>query len=124
MLAIARFPRLLLKEYRPIRAANRPPVGLAPDPASRERCGRGSGGLVTGLSGLAQATGAAWVASVGAGFEGELEPGNGGERMRGETTDGPGFQVSGAKPPGLASDPYSKPIANRLPWLVQHYLWN
>src|SRR5205823_5315700 len=105
-------------------AANRPPVDLAPDPAERERFVRGSGGLVTGLSGLAQATGAVWVASVRDGFEGELELGNGGEPMMVETTDGSRFQVSWVNPPRLVYDLYYNTIANPLLWFVQHYLWN
>ena len=81
MLAIEQYTRRLLRDFYPIVAANRPPVDLAPDPAERERFVRGAGGLVTGLSGLAQATGAVWVASVRDGFEGELELGDGGEPM-------------------------------------------
>src|SRR5213080_1775412 len=88
MLAIEQYTRRLLKDFHPIVAANRPPVDLAPDAGDGERFVRGSGGLVTGLSGLAQATGAVWVASVRDGFEGELELGNGGEPMMVETTDG------------------------------------
>src|ERR1700682_6260129 len=124
MLAIEQYTRRLLKYSYPIIAANRPPVDLAPDPADRERFVRGSGGLVTGLSGLAQATGAVWVASVRDGFEGELELGDGGGPMMVETTDGSRFQVSWVNPPRLAYDLYYNTIANPLLWFVQHYLWN
>jgi len=124
MLAIEQYTRRLLKDFYPIVAANRPPVDLAPDPVDRERFVRGSGGLVTGLSGLAQATGAVWVACVRDGFEGELELGNGGEPMMVETTDGSRFQVSWVNPPRLAYDLYYNTIANPLLWFVQHYLWN
>src|SRR5260370_4622654 len=124
MLAIEQYTRRLLKDFHPIVAANRPPVDLAPDPAERERFVRGAGGLVTGLSGLAQATGAVWVASVRGGFEGELDLGSGGEPMMLETTDGSRFQVSWVNPPSLAYDLYYNTIANPLLWFVQHYLWN
>src|SRR6202165_3703694 len=124
MLAMEQYTRRLLRDFYPIVAANRPPVDLAPDPADRERFVRGSGGLVTGLSGLAQATGAVWVASVRDGFEGELELGEGGEPMLVETTDGSRFQVSWVNPPRLAYDLYYNTIANPLLWFVQHYLWN
>src|SRR2546425_2616474 len=124
MLAIEQYTRRLLKDFYPIVAANRPPVDVAQDPADRERFVRGSGGLVTGLSGLAQATGAVWVASVRDGFLGELELGNGGEPMMVETTDGSRFQVSWVNPPRLAYDLYYNTIANPLLWFVQHYLWN
>src|SRR5260370_1615056 len=124
MLAIEQYTRRLLKDFHPIVAANRPPVDLAPDPAERERFVRGAGGLVTGLSGLAQATGAVWVASGGGGVEAELEWGSGGEPMMLETTDGSRFQVSWVNPPSLAYDLYYNTIANPLLWFVQHYLWN
>jgi trehalose 6-phosphate synthase len=124
MLAIEQYTRRLLKEFHPIVAANRPPVDLAPEPADRERFVRGAGGLVTGLSGLAQATGAVWVASARGGFEGELELGSGGEPMLLETTDGSRFQVSWVNPPSMAYDLYYNTIANPLLWFVQHYLWN
>src|SRR5436189_6160894 len=125
MLAIEQYTRRLLKDFHPIVAANRPPVDLAPDAAGdRERFVRGSGGLVTGLSGLAQATGAVWVASARDGFEGELDLGSGGEPMVVETSDGARFQVSWVNPPRLAYDLYYNTIANPLLWFVQHYLWN
>src|SRR5436309_14513895 len=78
MLAIEQYTRRLLKDFHPIVAANRPPVDLAPDVGDRERFVRGSGGLVTGLSGLAQATGAVWVSSARDGVQGEVCPGTGG----------------------------------------------
>ena len=80
MLAIEQYTRRLLKDFYPIIAANRPPVDPAPEGGERDRYVRGAGGLVTGLSGLAQATGAVWVASIRDGFE-ELGVGGGGEPM-------------------------------------------
>src|ERR1700736_1583092 len=124
MLAIEQYTRRRLQSLHPIRSANRPPVDLAPDPADRERFVRGSGGLVTGLSGLAQATGAVWVACVRDGFEGELDLGDGGEPMMVETTDASRFQVSGVTPHRLSYYLYYNTIANPLLWFVQHYLWN
>src|SRR2546423_5632647 len=124
MLAIEQYTRRLLKDFHPVVAANRPPVDLAPDAGDRERFVRGAGGLVTGLSGLAQATGAVGVAPMRDGFEGGLELGRGGEPMMGETPDGSRFQVSGVTPPRLAYDLYYNTIANPLLWFVQHYLWN
>src|SRR3989440_6568810 len=124
MLAIEQYTRRLLKDFHPIVAANRPPVDLAPDAGDRERFVRGSGGLVTGLSGLAQATGAVWVASARDGFEGELDLGSGGEPMVVEAADAARFPVSWVNPPRLAYDLYYNTIANPLLWFVQHYLWN
>src|ERR1700693_4242917 len=124
MLAIAQYPRRLLKDFHPIVAANRPPVDVAHDPADRTHFVRGAGGLVTGLSGLALATGAVWVVSIPGGLEGELELDGGGEPMMVETTDGSRFQVSWVNAPRLAYDLYYNTIANPLLWFVQHYLWN
>jgi len=124
MLAIEQYTRRLLKDFHPIVAANRPPVDLAPDKDQSHRFVRGGGGLVTGLSGLAQATGAVWVASVRDGFEGELDLGQGGEPMLVETVDGARYQVSWVNPPKLAYELYYNTIANPLLWFVQHYLWN
>ena len=124
MLAIEQYARRLLKDFHPIVAANRPPVDAGRDPADRTRFVRGAGGLVTGLSGLALATGAVWVASVRDELEGELEVDGGGEPMTVETTDGSRFQVSWVNPPRLAYDLYYNTIANPLLWFVQHYLWN
>jgi len=124
MLAIEQYTRRLLKDFHPIVAANRPPVDVAHDPPDRTHFVRGAGGLVTGLSGLALATGAVWVASIRDGLEGELELDDGGEPMMVETTDGSRFQVSWVNAPRLAYDLYYNTIANPLLWFVQHYLWN
>src|ERR1700687_6138607 len=124
MLAIEQYTRRLLKDFHPSVAANRPPRAGAHDPPDRTHFVRGAGGLVTGLSGLALATGAVWVASIRDGLEGELELDDGGEPMMVETTDGSRFQVSWVNAPRLAYDLYYNTIANPLLWLVQHYLWN
>jgi trehalose 6-phosphate synthase len=124
MLAIEQYSRRLLKDFHPIVAANRPPVDVSRDGDASGRFVRGAGGLVTGLSGLAQATGAVWVASVRDGFEGEFDLGGDGEPMMVETGDGSRFQVSWVNPPRLAYDLYYNTIANPLLWFVQHYLWN
>jgi trehalose 6-phosphate synthase len=124
MLAIEQYTRRLLKDFHPIIAANRPPVDAALDRPEGERFVRGGGGLVTGLSGMAQATGAVWVASVIDGLRDEMELTPGGEPMMVETSDGSRFQISWVKPPRLAYDLYYNTIANPLLWFVQHFLWN
>src|SRR2546428_9863409 len=122
MLAIEQYTRRLLKDFYPIVAANRPPVDVAQDPADRERFVRGSGGLVTGLSGLAQATGAVWVASVRDGFEGELDLGTGGGPMMVETTHGSRLPVSWVNPPRPAHHPHLQTHAKPLPLVVPDQL--
>src|SRR5437763_2638398 len=124
MLAIEQYTRRLLKDFHPIIAANRPPVDPSPEGGERDRFVRGGGGLVTGLSALAQATSAVWVASVRDGFQDELELGTGGEPMMVATTDGSRYQISWVNPPRLAYDLYYNTIAHPLFWFVQRYLWN
>src|SRR3984893_9149555 len=106
MLAIQQYTRRLLKDFHPIVAAHQLTVDGGHDPAARTRFVRGAGGLVTGLSGLALATGAVWVASIRDGLEGELELDGGGEPMMVETTDGSRFQVSWVNAPRLTYDLY------------------
>src|SRR5438046_9436860 len=124
MLAIEQYTRRLLKDFHPIVAANRPPIDLAPDPADRERFVRGSGGLVTGLSGLAQATGAVWVASARDGFDGGLDIGSGGEPMVVETADASRSPVGSGTPASIPYDPYSNTISNPFIGFVFSIVWN
>src|SRR5260370_37528337 len=105
MLAIEQYTRRLLKDFHPIVAANLPPVDLAPDPAERERFVRGAGGLVTGLSALAHATAAAWVASVRGGFEGEPEGGSGGQPASSGAHPRTPFQAERVAPHRLGAAP-------------------
>ncbi|HYM51388.1 MAG TPA: trehalose-6-phosphate synthase [Candidatus Limnocylindrales bacterium] len=125
MIAIEQYARRLLKEFHPIIAANRAPVDLVAQDGESPRFRRGAGGLVTGLSGLARATGAVWVAAARGEAPGELGlHGNGGEPMVIETDDGGRFQVSWVSTPRLAYDLYYNTISNPLLWFVQHFLWN
>ena len=123
MIAIEQYTRRLLTNLHPIIAANRAPVDIQ-DAGERLRFVRGGGGLVTGLSGLAQSTGAVWVACMRNGLEREVSPGDTGQPMLVETDDGQRFRVSQVSPPRLSYDMYYKTIANPLLWFVQHYLWD
>src|SRR5438094_8174806 len=94
MLAIEQYTRRLLKDFHPIVAANRPPVDLAPDAGGRERFVRGSRGLETGLSGVAQDTGGGGLASAREGFAGEHAARSDGEPMVVKTADAHRLPVS------------------------------
>jgi trehalose 6-phosphate synthase len=124
MIAIEQYVRRLLKEFHPIIAANRAPVDMVASDGESPRFTRGAGGLVTGLSGLAQATGAVWVAAIRSDAESQLDLGGEGQPMVIQTEDGGRFQVSWVAAPKLAYDLYYNTISNPLLWFVQHFLWN
>src|SRR2546421_1474557 len=124
MTAIEQYARRLLKDFHPIIAANRAPVDVVARDGQAPLFSRGAGGLVTGLSSLAQATGAVWVAAARGEAETQLRLDDEGEPMILETSDGGRFQVSWVSAPRLAYDMYYNTISNPLLWFVQHFLWN
>jgi trehalose 6-phosphate synthase len=123
MIAIEQYARRLLKDFHPIIAANRAPVDIVSG-SGGPRFVRGAGGLVTGLSGLATATGAVWVAALRSEIEDRLDIDGNGEPMAVETEEGGRFHVSWVVAPRLAYDMYYTTISNPLLWFVQHFLWN
>src|SRR3989441_9751231 len=124
MIAIEEYTRQLLKDLHPVIVANRAPVDVQLEADEEYRFVRGGGGLVTGLAGLAQATGAVWVACAREGPDQELSASDGSEPMSLQTEEGLRYRVLWVKPPRLAYDLYYNTIANPLLWFVQHYLWN
>ena len=124
MTAIEQYARRLLKDFHPIIAANRAPVDVVSRDGQAPLFSRGAGGLVTGLSSLAQATGAVWVAAARGEAETQLRLDDEGEPMIVETSDGGRFQVSWVSAPRLVYDMYYNTISNPLLWFVQHFLWN
>ena len=124
MTAIEQYARRLLKDFHPIIAANRAPVDVVARDGQAPVFSRGAGGLVTGLSSLAQATGAVWVAAARGEAETQLRLDDEGEPMIVETSDGGRFQVSWVSAPRLVYDMYYNTISNPLLWFVQHFLWN
>ena len=124
MTAIEQYARRLLKDFHPIIAANRAPVDVVARDGQAPVFSRGAGGLVTGLSSLAQATGAVWVAAARGEAETQLRLDDEGEPMILETSDGGRFQVSWVSAPRLVYDMYYNTISNPLLWFVQHFLWN
>jgi trehalose 6-phosphate synthase len=122
VIAIEQYTRRVLRDFDPIVVANRSPIDVRTD-GDTPRFTRGAGGLVTGLSSLAQATGAVWVASARSDVEGRLDAGSG-QPVEVQVEDGGRFTISWVRAPRLAYDLYYNTIANPLLWFVQHYLWN
>lgn len=114
---IRSFTGRLLSRWSPIIVSNRAPY--EPDAIGGFR--RGSGGLVTSLLSLAEATQAPWVACARTGRERELAGNDTGIRVasRGRAT----VMVHYVDPGRDRYRAHYSVIANPLLWFVQHYLW-
>ncbi len=107
-----------LGRWSPIIVSNRAPY----EPAGLSRFRRGSGGLVTALLSVAEATGASWIGCARTDFE---------RRLARETRP---VMAGSAGRPSLRIhyvDPGEEPyklhysvISNPLLWFVQHHLWD
>jgi trehalose 6-phosphate synthase len=100
-------------------ASNRGPVTLHKSENGEQQFQRGSGGLVTALSGLAKSVEARWIACAltdedRTWGEGTVPFGEGDEKI----------WVQFLMPPEAAYDGYYNVIANPLLWFLQHSMWN
>jgi len=114
--SIRRYTSRVLAPWSPIVASNRAPF----EPGPRGTLRRGSGGLVTALLTVAQATSAAWVACARTPAERE-------RASTGAVATVPGgegsLEVHYANPDPDAYRRYYSVIANPLLWFLHHYLW-
>jgi trehalose 6-phosphate synthase len=114
--SIRRYTSRVLAPWAPIVASNRAPF----EPGPRGTMRRGSGGLVTALLTVAEATSAAWVACARTPAERE-------RAATGTVAVAPGgegsIQVHYANPNPDAYRRYYSVIANPLLWFLHHYLW-
>lgn len=115
--SFAAYAQRALQEWSPIIVSNRAPY----EPTATGGTRRGSGGLVSALLGVAEATGAIWVACARTEGERRLAAASGAliVSRRGQRP----LNIRHAQ---TGSDSYSKyysVIANPLLWFVQHYLW-
>jgi trehalose 6-phosphate synthase len=109
----------LLAERQLIIASNRGPVTVQKDDAGELLFERGSGGLVTALTGLAQHTDTYWIACAQsdedrAWKEGPVSLGEGTGNVRMEFV----------APDESAYEGYYRVIANPLLWFLQHSMWD
>jgi trehalose 6-phosphate synthase len=100
--------------------SNRGPVTFADDGSFT----RGTGGLVTALTGLASHRDAVWIAS--AMTEGDVRKSreSGGRPFDVRTPDGGEYQVRLVASDPDAYDRFYNVIANPMLWFIQHYLWD
>lgn len=115
--AIHGFTGRLLGRWSPIIVSNRPPY----EPEAGGGFRRGSGGLVTALLSLAEATQAPWVACARGARERELAAKPGATRVSPRLR--PPLDVHYVDPGRKSYDAYYSVIANPLIWFIQHYLW-
>ena len=113
----------LLSDRRLILASNRGPVEHQVTPDGRTEARRGSGGVVTALTSLAQMVEFTWVASaIGEGDKkvSELSEGN---RLR-SPLPGHRIYLRFVVTPRRVYHKYYNVFCNPLVWFLQHYMWN
>ncbi len=85
---------------------------------------RGSGGLVTALTGLASHRDAIWIASAMNEHDAAASERNGGRAFPVRSPTGGEFQVRLVVSEAEAYDRFYNVFANPMLWFIQHYLWD
>src|SRR3954463_16538075 len=100
--------------------SNRGPVTFQDDGSVK----RGTGGLVTALTGLASHRDAIWIASAMTDADVEKTRENEGKPFEVEAPEGGSFRVRFVESDPEAYDGFYNIIANPMLWFIQHYLWD
>src|SRR4051812_14645858 len=100
--------------------SNRGPVTYQEDGSAK----RGTGGLVTALTGLASHRDATWIASAMTDADVAKEEQEGGRPFSVEAPHGGEFRVRFVASDPDAYDGFYNVIANPMLWFIQHYLWD
>jgi trehalose 6-phosphate synthase len=85
---------------------------------------RGTGGLVTALTGLASHREVIWIASAMSEGDTKKARDSGGRPFDVRTPDGAEFQVCLVASDPDAYDRFYNVVANPMLWFIQHYLWD
>ena len=85
---------------------------------------RGSGGLVTALTGLASHREAIWIASAMNEHDAEVSREHAGRSFPVRSPAGGEFQVRLVVSDAEAYDRFYNVFANPMLWFIQHYLWD
>src|SRR5580692_5979349 len=85
---------------------------------------RGSGGLVTALTGLASHRDAIWIASAMSEFDAEVSREHDGRAFPVRSPAGGEYQVRLVVSDPDAYDRFYNVFANPMLWFIQHYLWD
>src|ERR687889_2216923 len=100
--------------------SNRGPVTYQEDGSVK----RGTGGLVTALTGLASHRDAIWIASAMTESDVDVAREHGGKPFEVEAPEGGSFRVRFVESDDEAYDRFYNIIANPMLWFIQHYLWD
>ncbi len=100
--------------------SNRGPVTFDEDGGIK----RGTGGLVTALTGLASHRDAIWIASAMSDGDMEMSRSHGGRPFEVEAPDGGTYHVRFVASDPEAYDRFYNIFANPMLWFIQHYLWD
>ncbi len=100
--------------------SNRGPVTYQEDGSVK----RGTGGLVTALTGLASHRDAIWIASAMTDRDAEVAEEHGGRPFEVQAPEGGEFRVKFVDSDPDAYDRFYNVIANPVLWFIQHYLWD
>src|SRR3954449_11524563 len=100
--------------------SNRGPVTYQEDGSVK----RGTGGLVTALTGLASHRDAIWIASAMTDQDVEVAREHDGRPFEVEAPEGGSFRVKFIESEDEAYDRFYNIIANPMLWFIQHYLWD
>jgi trehalose 6-phosphate synthase len=100
--------------------SNRGPVTFQADGEVQ----RGSGGLVTALTGLASHREAVWIASAMSEQDVEVSRQHGGRAFPVRSPAGGEYQVRLVASDAEAYDRFYNVFANPMLWFIQHYLWD
>ena len=113
----------LLGRQRLILASNRGPMEFHSSPSGELQHRRGSGGVVTALSGLTNYVDFTWIASAMGEGDRRASEEHRGKALRSPV---PGQQVSVrfVITPRRAYHKYYNIICNPLLWFIQHYMWS
>src|SRR5262245_22372333 len=99
-------------------ASNRGPVSFSRDQHGGLVAKRGSGGLVTALTGAMGRAGGLWVAAA-------MSPEDREAAERGPiTVEGASYRVRYLDIPQRTFEAYYNGIANRVLWFLHHFLWD
>jgi trehalose 6-phosphate synthase len=100
--------------------SNRGPVMFGPG----GEISRGSGGVVTALTGLASHREAIWIASAMTDEDAAVSEEHGGRAFPVRSPAGGEFHVRLVVSDALAYDRFYNVVANPMLWFIQHYLWD
>ena len=85
---------------------------------------RGSGGLVTALTGLASYRETVWIASAMNEYDAEVSRQHGGKAFPVHSPGGGEYEVRLVVSDPDAYDRFYNVVANPMLWFIQHYLWD